>query len=232
MEEHTKIIELYGLPGCGKTTLKRNLIEKNPTCFCGMDDVTSRYKSSSFFTKCRCLPVSSIWALLKLFVVFPVLKITDWNIYKGFFSLLVVYNYCKVVKVSDYVIIDHGLVQSCVSLLYSVHLDNKQIYQYQQRFTSFLKSVGVDLFSYCSIPILISLNRVRTRNRMNSGRLDAIYDDDELIKALSREGCFFDRFYTLLQSTSQLGLKIDMTKSVDKSSELLLCSLNNYENVK
>ena len=66
---HPVVIELYGLPGCGKTTLRNNLIREsyNGMPLGIMSELSNQFKRLPLYKKFQYIPWGSWCAVLRFF---------------------------------------------------------------------------------------------------------------------------------------------------------------------
>ena len=79
-------------------------------------------------------------------------------------------------------LVDHGLMQNTVGLLYG-HAEDLQPKAYRH-LEKLVLCVSPDFLIYYDIPVELALERIRIRNRKNSGRLDSESDDNIVKKNL------------------------------------------------
>lgn len=188
------IIEFYGLPGCGKTTLSDTLSLKykmNEVKVAVINDVTSL---CSFLHVMRVFRLRDLLAFIGLFFYYLKNGVA-FNYAFAPFRRLLIYRCIKKYSDYDYVFIDHGVIQSFVSALYELRgtfeIDNDSKYR------RFLTVVPVDKYVYCKISSEKSYERIKIRDRKDSGRLDQ-KPQKTLLELLSAQCDQFDSFDRLL----------------------------------
>ena len=212
---------MYGLPGCGKTTVRTqlNAADSGYRC-CYINDMTARFMKKSLVGKLRALPLREWWLLLRCLISLPLLPRREWNIYRGLFVITLAYRLRKEVAGYDYMVIDHGLVQSTVSLLYG-HA-NSVSEKSAHRLAALLKRLDVEFVVYCKMTPELSLDRIRRRNRLHGdGRLDVIADDVELMSSLRIQ---YGEFETLA-STFSKALRHATVINMDDTREAIVSKL-------
>lgn len=212
MESSPKIIELYGLPGCGKTTLCNRLHEKYPKTTI---DVELIWDGQKLYRKILEIP---FWILVKLcwlFIISPKLPRKEWNIYIGFLVHLGAYSYIKKTKYK-YLLSDNGLVQDMVSLFYKKESSFSK--KHLKAFYNIAKEYDNSFQIFCDIPVNMSLERIRKRNR-NKGRLDLISNDKMLAESLTTQSDFFNKMNEVLQCMGVKYLVLNMNDSVDNLAD-------------
>lgn len=200
MEQYPKVIEFYGLPGCGKTTLRLALIKEDRFRICYINDVTKDFRSNSILKKIQYAPWKAWFLLLRCILVLPLLPFKEWWIYRGLFIITLAYKHRKKIKEYDFLVMDHGLMQSFIGVLYS-HSD-RMPEKALCRIHKLVSYLDIESLVFCDVPVNCSMSRIRSRGRSDSGRLDAIEDDSELFKALSIEKEFFNKLNTYFKKYS------------------------------
>lgn len=220
METHTQIIEFFGLPACGKSTLCDALLreEDRKITFCRMTAISSEYRKISPMQKIRIFPYRASFELSKLIIKSGV-SMKNLPIYKGFFLILIIYAYCKHTKHFDYMLVDHGVMQTIVSLFYES--DNDKFESSLDVVSHLLNIICIDVPIYCDIPINEAMHRMRKRNRTDSGRLDAITDDNKLEQAMYGQARQFQKLSYLVD-----GHRVDMSLCVEQCNSTVLNMLS------
>lgn len=180
MATHTQIIEFFGLPACGKSTLCDDLISEqgdDKLIFCRMNAISAEYRKTNLLRRIFLFPYKSSFYLI-LLILKSGFKKDNLRIYKSFFSILIIYAFTKHVKKYNYMLIDHGVIQSVISLFYGAR---SGVFDSSFNIANCLvKAADVDILVYCDLPVQESISRIRKRNRLDSGRLDAIRDEEKL----------------------------------------------------
>ena len=183
---HPKIVELFGLPGCGKTTLRDNLIQSSESDrkYSLMTELTRQFKGLSLYSKFRYIPWRIWWKLFRFLLSMPLLPIKEWVYYRVFFSSALIYHYSNFAISSSIIINDHGFVQAVVSLM-NGHIGELSEHQCKKLIEA-MQLLPCVLLVYCWVPKDVAFQRIRTRNR-DVGRLDVIKDDRLLNEYLQVE---------------------------------------------
>ena len=222
MATHTQIIEFFGLPACGKSTLCNAVIESTisvSTNFCRMNEISSEYRKANIIQKIRCFPYrASLLLLLLIIKSCPSRK--NVRIYKSFLSILMIYAFCKHTKKYDYMLIDHGVFQSVVSLFYvsSTSKFNSSVDIVNQLVTT----IGIEYPIHCYISVEESIRRMRKRNRVDSGRLDVIGDKKKLETIMIVQSQQFERLSDIRHIQ-----KINMEKTIEHNVSDLFKQIKN-----
>lgn len=202
MAKHTQIIEFFGLPACGKSTLCDTLLSEqivDEMIFCRMKEISTEYRKISIFCKLRIFPYRASF-LLFLLILKTGDKRKNLRIYKNFFKIIIIYAFCKYNPSDQYMLIDHGVMQSIVSMFYWTKPGRLESSKWIVN--CLVGSIGIDYLIFCDVSVAESISRIRKRNRTESGRLDVINDEDELERTL------------ILQSTQYLKLCEQNTKYI------------------
>lgn len=220
MAKNTKIIELFGLPACGKTTLCLNLTKDLQIAGNTVSSLHSMEKSlygESVWTKCKCFPYKSILLYLLLFISLPHTK------YRSFYKLSIkisrIYKYSRIKNKFDYLLIDHGIVQNVVSILFQKppHLSNFSLWLLKH----LLFVEKVDTFVYCSVSPMVAIKRIRDRNDRSHGRWDDINEDDILFYNFMNQKTMFDILGDNIKMNRLNYIKVDMEESpIDIASKV------------
>jgi hypothetical protein len=218
-----KIVELYGLPGCGKTTIQEYL--RNLPIECGglrygyMPDVTKPFRKLPFWRQVKYIPFKAVFLFIRFFMTLPLLPLKDWRLYRVFFSFVMIYNYSRKIEAVDYVLIDHGIIQSVVGLLYgrSDTLSDRS----KKRLQKALSCSYVGYVVLCDISPETSLKRIRLRGR-SGGRLDQIADDKILKHKLEIQSRLFRELYQITAEISETcSIRIDSESAVKSVAKQL-----------
>lgn len=216
MEPTCEIIELYGLPGCGKTTLceafKSNFPEGEVA---DINDIFRRIRSLSRLRKLMIIPLSVVIPLLRLWFTCPILSYRQRGIYRAFLKRMAAICYVKKTNQYHYAILDHGIVQ-CT---HSLYLGREQYFTKEAKkiFLRVLKCFSPISFVYCSVPVDTAVERIKTRKALNHGRLDSIDDLKTLKRILQEQELFFSNITAAL-SYSPNDVNI-MIKMIDTPAE-------------
>lgn len=201
MESYTTFIEFFGLPGCGKTTLCKQIMKEfDNVNILLMSDVTKEYNVLPLGRKIFLIPYRVWWSLILFLLRCPILPPKLWKIYIGLFKISLTYMYAQRVPKDAIVLIDHGIIQSVVSLLYG--RANRLSLSAQKHLANFIRHFSNVRFTYCDIPPDISLERIRLRGRVSGGRLDAIDNDTILYDNLCNQKIVFMKILPIIEANT------------------------------
>lgn len=216
MGQPSKIVELYGLPGCGKTTLRDYLVsgEAESGCSFGlMSDITRQYKSLSAFKKLGNIPWKGFVRLMRLLCRLPILPLRKWGFYKVLFQMVLLYRFSGKASSHDYYVVDHGIVQGIAGVLYGKY--DRVGPKAAKRLNQLFEYLGLRFVYYCRLDIGEVVSRIRFRGRKTPGRFDAIKDDAALIGELESENVFFEWCESSLMQFYGERKILEMNASVD-----------------
>jgi thymidylate kinase len=210
------IIEFYGLPGSGKTSVSlslKKILMKNKNDVESFEDIFQKYRKKKLFAK--------LFFFLKLLIVrFKfVINIIVYSFYYGIsldiakrvkIALLheyLIYLYCRKNQ-NAIIILEEGFIQNILSFAYSNSLIvNKRLY----RLIEIIKKNYKNLyFIYCEIDTFSAIERISKRNNNNK------------------------RFNP--NNKPNLKLRLDIRKTSEKEinkiiDKQILCSLNMNETI-
>lgn len=210
MESHPKIIELCGIPGCGKSTLSRELADDKKMEIGSIGDLLAFYKKKNIFLNIRTFPYKAFIRLITAYFVFPKLKLKDWYLYVDFVKIIILYSVVRNINEYKYIVVDGGIVQSFIGLFFQREecFSKKSM----ERILAFMNCFPAVHVCFCNIPVEETIKRIRMRNR-KYGRLDVIADDKLLDKKLTKQSILFDKLYNeMLKSSNAVSLSMMKSK--------------------
>lgn len=211
MAANIKIIEFYGLPGCGKTTLRNQLIQSPLKRFGTINEVMTQYKKESLIYRITHLPLKQWWQLTLFILSLSNIRSNRKSFYVVLYYKTLAYSYCREKSIFDYVVVDHGLVQQVGSILHNMNYDLSE--KSLGKLSRFLYLMKETKTIYCQIPSELSLSRIKKRNR-DSGRIDAMmYDREKALYYLEKEKSFFER---ISKTTKDINDVLDMTRAPEE----------------
>lgn len=220
MAAYTKIIDLFGIPACGKTTLSNCLAERSDEVLsistlqgCILND------KKIVWRLLRSLSLNTLWAGIRFRFSAPFDKNRRDVSLMSFLKHGLYYNYVR--KFSDYdiVIVDHGDIQSIVTLERGENLHNNP--KFVKECSRYINSSLTDIYVYCKISAEEALCRMNNRQRDN-GRIDVIGNKHQQLKELNDEISRFDFFAELLKNQQKNIWELDMNnKSSDIADNLI-----------
>ena len=213
MESYTKIIELYGIPACGKSTLANSFYSqyKEDCNIATSRDSWHEIKKSSVLKKIKSLHLKSFIDCYRLCRLFPRTEARkDMSI---MITLLNTYIRNFQCKYSDYDIIinDSSLIQQIVSWERGENFHNR--IDFVNMVNSYLDNFKDIIYVYCTLDVNIALKRIRHRGR-NEGRLDKliISNPDGIVSEYKNEVERFDMITSILEKEGKNIIRFDMNK--------------------
>lgn len=153
METHTRIVEFYGLPGCGKTTLTDYLIDNSKNTeaplFGRINQLSEKYRRLSFIKKIGVIPFKA-WLYSSLFILsVPRIPVKNWKLYRSFFYITLMYKVSEKTSFPSFILVDHGLFQAAQSVIYghSASLSNRS----WRLLMKIASSISIDYAVYCIV---------------------------------------------------------------------------------
>lgn len=225
MAAHTIIVDLFGLPACGKTSLAEFISEHygGQIKIATIHQVVKEAKRNKL-ALLTANPIKHILAAMRLRLNVPFEKKRKDVAFWGWPSHDKYYSYAK--KYSDYnlILVDHGDVQSIVTLERGEDLHKNG--KFVKLCSNYLNTSSADVYAYCKVDITEAFKRMNIRNR-EKGRIDMLKDSASQIKALEEEKTRFDFFAELLRKNGHDLIEIDMSDNTNKIAERFVLYLKN-----
>ena len=197
MEQYPRVIEFYGLPGVGKSTVCDRLIG-NDKRYVKIKDVMVQYNNEHFIFKITHLPIKRWLKFTSFLLSLSGRNKNSIDEYLTFYYQVLAYSYCCTKMQGVTLVMDHGLVQQLGSILHN--MDFAISYNSLHKFSKFLHSMRPLHIIYSRLSEEDALKRMRERKR-DSGRIDAVMNDTE--KAL----------YLLQKESRNIKLKTERKKT-------------------
>ncbi len=230
MAENTIIVELVGLPGCGKSTLANNLksvFEQDGRKTGVWTDMTSDFKNLSFMRKLKCLSLKKLFQYIGLVGTCQYAFSLKRYMIQYFVKIDILYRYVRKFGSYDYVLVDHGFFQQALSAQYGSKLPDNQ--KFISRFRKIMKTeIQNDYIIECMIDAQQAQQRMKQRNRVNEGRLDKEKDEAALAKMFMTEKENFECIVSLMSelASEDMIIQLDMEKAPEeltKAAKQILC---------
>ena len=208
MAVHTQIIDLYGIPACGKTTLAKYLANhpKNGLKVVTMRDciLTALNDKWHLFMS---VSLKNIWASIRLKYSAPLDKKRSAIPFRRVLLMGLFKNY--VLKYTDYdiVITDHGDIQRFVALERGDNLHNSR--RFLDACLHYLQVSLSTTYVYCQLDAQDALQRMNGRGR-DKGRIDLITDQHIKLQEMETESKCFDFWTTILKERKASPIELDM----------------------
>ncbi len=223
MGAHPKIIEFYGLPGCGKTTLcnrLKDIYEKRGYKVGLLPDAVNDLSRWSII---HILSFRECAFFLKFYWAF-ITKNVCTNLVLSPIRRYFIYKSAKRKEKYDLLFIDHGAVQSIVRALYDVPTPLALLKSNLVR--DYYRMIPADIYINCIITKDEAFSRVKNRNRKNSGTFDQ-YPDEQLKRVLDGHCTIFSDTKSILLELDKCLLEIDSNNSLD----ICISQIDEYINI-
>lgn len=220
MDQASRIIDLYGLPGCGKTTLSSIILSNSKLQAANIKLLMVRFHSENFVVRLYSVPLL-LWARLSVyFLLSGFFKKNSTDILKTYYYLALAYRYFRNQHHFRYLIVDHGMIQQFGSMLHNYDYSTSE--RKMNKFFHIITSGKNIVYSYCELSVESSLQRMKNRNRTN-GRIDSVMNDfDVAIDLLNKEKSLFD---SMCKKIGKSGVKLNMKEETKKVADNLLNAL-------
>lgn len=216
MATHTKIIDLFGIPACGKTSLATYMNKKqiNGLLYASAREAHHEMKQASIFKIAKCFSFRSIISAIRFITYFtyskkrrdlPVIKWLRDSVFRSFY-----HKYSKY----DVVLIDHGAVQTFVS--WERGEDYHDDIEFQRRVLDYLNNIESSIFVFCDVSTQTSIERIRKRGR-DHGRLDMLLrtNEESIHKELDAERNRFQRLSELIKGNGNKLIVLNSNGTID-----------------
>lgn len=221
MAAYTKIVDFFGLPGCGKSTLVNSLKQTNVNRLkiATIDDIVADIKKEKLWKRITCVsPVNLLYSFLfRLSVPFDG-KRKDRS-FKNWVKHGILYNYAMKYSCYDIVLVDEGNIQNFVKYERGDDLHNNQ--DFVSSCKKYIEASPVFIYIYCQVDADTANKRIEHRGR-KFGRIDVINDEEARITELRKEQQRFEFFSSLLKRGGFEILTMEMESPTEKVSQNLL----------
>lgn len=224
MAAYTKIIDFFGLPACGKSTLMKYVCSHyhgNLKITTKNDLVKEARKHP--FGLLTSLSVERFVAGIRLRLVAPCdnkrneIGVIGWPSHARYYGYAI--------KHTDYdvVLCDHGDIQDFVSLERGDDLHNNE--KFTNACSRYIDKSLATAYVYCKIDAKIALERMQNRGR-KTGRLDVIREKELQLQELENEKLRFDFFADMLRKKEKRFFELDMSSPTETIAEVLYSHCN------
>ena len=211
MAVHTQIIDLYGIPACGKTTLAKHMASHPSE---GLKIATMQDCVIAALNDKRHLFLSitpyNLWTSIRLKLSAPLDKKRRVVSFKAILLMGVFKNYVRKYTDYDIVVSAHGDIQSFVSLERGDNLHENQ--KFKEACSHYLDASLSTVYVYCQIDTETALCRMNNRSR-DKGRIDSISDKNLKLQELERERERFDFWTMTLKERKAVLFELDMKEA-------------------
>lgn len=229
MESHTQIVELFGVPACGKSTIAeyiiQNILLDNVG---GKVDMYKDFKIAGLLKKILSFSLSSFIAgerFLHLFTMNEQRRVLRKSI---FLKAAWCRNYQRKYGSYNCIISDHGIIQDFVTWERGESFENNQVFE--NKILKYLQNERDVIFVFCNIDTNIAFERLSYRKR-SKGRLDEMLNNDrvQLMHEFKQEKNRFMDLYKILKSNNFKVAIIDTSYTVEQNVNNLIDAINRYK---
>lgn len=225
MAAHTQIIDLYGIPACGKTTLARYMASHPAEGLkvSTMQDCTLAALNDKWHL-IMSVSLKNVWASIRLRLSAPFDKKRSVIPFRAILLMGAFKDY--ILKYTDYdiVVSDHGDIQSFVSLERGENLHQSE--KFLKACFHYLNASLSTSYVYCQIDAEDALQRMNSRGR-EKGRIDLIMDKHIKLQELEAESKRFDFWTKILKERKTPIIELDMRDSIPTVADKLFSFLYN-----
>lgn len=227
MAGHTQIIDLYGIPACGKTTLARYMVNHpvdglrvatmEDCMMAALNDKWRLFLSVS---------LKNVWASVRLKFSAPLDKKRSVIPFRAILLMNAYKKYIRKYTDYDIVVTDHGDIQCFVSLEHGDNLHETQ--RFKGACCHYLDASLSTAYIYCQIDGKTALQRMNGRGR-DKGRIDSMSDIVFKLQELETESKRFDFWTTVLKERKASQIELDMRDSIPSIADNLYSFIINQQ---
>lgn len=230
MAAHTQIIDLFGIPACGKTSLANFMNNKrfDGLLFASAKEAHAEMRRARIWNLLRCISIKPIICAIRFVLYFPYTKERkDLPIFKWLRDSIFRSYYHRYSKY-DVVLIDHGAVQTFVS--WERGEDYHDDKGFQDRVLAYINSIEPTTFVFCDVDNENSKKRIKERGR-GYGRLDMILKNNEALidTELDNERNRFQKISELIRSNGHKLITINTNNTIESIAKELASKLSVHE---
>lgn len=223
MAAYTKIVDLFGVPACGKTTLAEYLSKNSQADYkiaSIQNIVTEAKKNKTRFI--LSISLKTFFSALRVRCAAPFNKKRRDITLRGWLLLDLLFNFAKKYSQYDMVLVDHGVIQSFVSLERGDNLHEKP--KFANACSHYVDISPITTYVFCQIDAQNAMERMHNRNR-NVGRIDVINDERIQLLEIENESQRFDFYAKMLKEKQKEYLELNMAENVENVAEHLLLKI-------
>ena len=227
MAVHTQIIDLYGIPACGKTTLAKYMASHpvDGLKVATMRDCIIAALNDKWHLFLSVTP-NNLWASIRLKLSAPFDKKRSAIPFRRVLLMGAFKNYVRKYTDYDIVVTDHGDIQRFVSLERGDNLHKSE--GFLKACLHYLKISLSTTYVYCKIDAQDALERMNGRGR-EKGRIDLITDQHLKLQELETESKCFDFWTTILRGRNASPIELDMRDFTSAIADKLFSYISNQQ---
>ena len=225
MASHTQIIDLYGIPACGKTTLAKYMAS-NPAYglkVATMRDCITAALNDKWHLLLSVTP-GNLWASIRLKFSAPLDKKRSAIPFRRVVLMGAFKNYVRKYTDYDIVVTDHGDIQRFVAMERGDNLHKSS--RFMGACLHYLDVSLSTTYVYCQIDAQDALERMNGRGR-EKGRIDLITDQHIKFQELEKESKCFDFWTTVLKERESSYIELNMRDSTSATADKLFIYISN-----
>lgn len=220
MATHSKIIEFFGIPACGKSTMVESLLKlQHKIKVVSYESLSKEFLNASVIKKIHSIPLIDIIQTLRLA---KKIKYKRNNYYfKRLFSLwkvLICYKFALLYSRYDLIYVDHGLAQSIISVIGGSELKS-ELFFYSIAKSLLFRQNNVQ-YVYCNVDIDTALSRLKSRGS-HKGRFNQKDDITTLKKEYQKEIFRFDNLSMICPNCIHINTNNSINEIVENNRFLI-----------
>ena len=231
MAVYTQIIDLYGIPACGKTTLAKYMASHpaDGLKVATMEDCMIAALNDKWHLFLSVTP-KNLLTSIRLKLSAPLDEKRKVIAFKAILLVGAFKNYVRKYTDYDIVVSDHGDIQSFVSLERGDSLHENQ--KFKEACLHYLDASLSTVYVYCRIDTETALRRMNDRGR-NKGRIDSISNQNLKLQELEIESKHFDFWTTILRERNASPIELDMRDATSAIANRLfyIYQINNCQKI-
>lgn len=229
MEPHTQIIELFGVPACGKSSMTEYIISNSLLDKVGGKvDMYKDFDKAGNLKKLLSFNITSFFAGLHFLRLFPMNEKRKSMHKSTFLNTAWCRNYQRKYGQYKTILSDHGIIQDFVSWERGDSFNHNPEFELAVR--NYLRQEHDVIFVFCDINPAKAFERLSNRGRLK-GRLDEmlIEGDKDIIKEIKKERNRFLYLYNILKEYNFKVATIDTSNTIENNAKELVQIVRSFK---